>query len=580
MSKHPFALWQRLLESGGLMPIRIGTRSSNLAMWQARTVAAALHEAGIETEIVQFKSMGDRSLGGNLSSAVGQFIHLIDRKLNEGLVDIAVHSSKDVPTKTDDSIANLAYMERGVTSDLILFNRQKNEPSLYNILDNETSTSLSDLLNRIEHGSTFGTVSGRRQSLLLSRRPDLIPLSVRGHVETRIERLLEGRVDALVLAEAGIRRLRTTGVLDEHNEHLTACRISSEDWPTAPGQGTVCIHCKTDRFEELSNLRSILNHAQTEADVIRERSILDMSGGGCLYPAGIEARGEHLMVRIAPKNWRTTFCAGREYSIFSYNGTFQEFELQLPHDETPPETERVSGPKFISTLNSDRISTVLANQGIGMTNLSVLDLKPNLDAWPRNFLSQYTSKRQWPYLVLTSPFSARCAILAAESNPDIARIKWVAIGEGTARACFQRGVTVAICAKARNSKEFLDYISSNIDTNTKLFLPRSSVAPETFANELKHAGYDVLDWIGYDNQAKKVEPTPVSPDDVLLISSSSSAISWAENGLTTPNEIICMGSNTKNTILSLEHFKNCNVSVLEGPTTEYLTQWWNQNRRR
>lgn len=561
------------------MPIRIGTRSSNLAMWQARAVASALNEAGIETEIIQFRSMGDRSLGGNLSSAVGQFIHLIDQKLNEGLVDIAVHSSKDVPTKTDDSVANLAYMERGVTNDLILFKRQTNDPSLYDVLDNETSTSLSSLLNRIEQGSTFGTVSGRRQSLLLSRRPDLIPLSVRGHVETRIERLIEGRVDALILAEAGLRRLRTTGVLDEHNGDLTAYRICSEDWPTAPGQGTVCIHCKTDRFEELSDLRKILNHAQTEADVIRERRILDMSGGGCLYPAGIEARGEHLMVRIAPKNWRTTFCAGREYSIFSYNGGFEDFELQLPHDETSPETEMIDGPKFISTLNSDRISTVLANHGIGMTNLSVIDLKPNLDAWPREFLGQYTSKRQWPYLILTSPFSARCAILAAESNPDIARIKWVAIGEGTARACFQRGVTVAICAKARNSKEFFDYISSNIGTNTRLLLPRSSVAPETFAAQLKDAGYDVLDWIGYENQAKKVEQTSVSPDDVLLISSSSSAISWAENGLETPDEIICMGNNTKNTILSMEHFKNCNVSVLEGPTTEYLTQWWNQNRR-
>lgn len=561
------------------MPIRIGTRSSNLAMWQARTVASALNEAGIETEIVQFKSMGDRSLGGNLSASVGQFIHLIDQKLDEGVIDIAVHSSKDVPTTSSDAIANLAYMERDATNDLILFKRQNDDASLYDVLDNEASMSLSSLLNRIEHGSTFGTVSGRRQSLLLSRRPDLIPLSVRGHVETRIERLIEGRVDALILAEAGIRRLRTTGLLDEHNEHLTAYRICSEDWPTAPGQGTVCIHCKTERFEELSDLRSILNHAQTEVEVIRERNILDMSGGGCLYPAGIEARGEHLMVRIAPKNWRTTFCAGRKYSIFSYNGAFEDFELELPHDEPLAETEMVDGPKFISTLNSERISTVLANQGIGMSNISVIDLKPNLDQWPRDFLGQYTSKRQWPYLVLTSPFSARCAILAAESNPDIARIKWVAIGEGTARACFQRGVTVAICAKARNSNEFFDYISTNISTNTTLLLPRSSVAPETFAAQLKDAGYDVLDWIGYENQAKKVEPTPISPDDVLLISSSSSAMSWAENGLETPNEVICMGKNTLNTILSLEHFKNCNVSVLEGPTTEYLTQWWNHNRR-
>ena len=299
------------------MPIRIGTRSSNLAIWQARTVASALNDAGIDTEIVQFRSMGDRSLGGNLSTTVGQFIHLIDAQLDKGLVDIAVHSSKDVPTEPNDSIVNLAYMERGATNDLILFKRHNNDPSLYDVLDSETSTSLSDLLSRIAHGSTFGTVSGRRQSLLLSRRPDLIPLSVRGHVETRIERLIEGRVDALILAEAGLHSLRLTGVLDEYDDRLTAYRISSDDWPTAPGQGTVCVHCKTERLQELSHLRNILNHAPTEADVIRERTILAMSGGGCLYPAGIEVSGDHLMVRIAPQNWRTTFCEGRGYSIFS-----------------------------------------------------------------------------------------------------------------------------------------------------------------------------------------------------------------------------------------------------------------------
>ena len=101
------------------MPIRIGTRSSNLAMWQARSVASALNEAGVATEIIQFKSMGDRSLGGNLSATVGQFIHLIDEQLISGQVDIAVHSSKDVPIDSSDSIRSLAYMKRGATADLI-----------------------------------------------------------------------------------------------------------------------------------------------------------------------------------------------------------------------------------------------------------------------------------------------------------------------------------------------------------------------------------------------------------------------------------------------------------------------------
>ena len=196
------------------MAIRIGTRSSNLAQWQAQFVASVLNNEGIETEIIPLRSLGDRSLGGNLSTTVGQFIHSIDEQLLNESIDIAVHSSKDVPVELSKQIRNLAYMKRGVTSDLFLFKRKNDDPNLFDVLDGNDESSLDDVLQRIPSGMTFGTVSGRRQSIVLSKRPDLIPLSVRGHVETRLKRLVKGRVDALVLAETGIQRLRTTGVLD------------------------------------------------------------------------------------------------------------------------------------------------------------------------------------------------------------------------------------------------------------------------------------------------------------------------------------------------------------------------------
>ena len=562
------------------MAIRIGTRSSNLAQWQAQFVASVLNNEGIETEIIPLRSLGDRSLGGNLSTTVGQFIHSIDEQLLNESIDIAVHSSKDVPVELSKQIRNLAYMKRGVTSDLFLFKRKNDDPDLFDVLDGNDVSSLDDVLQRIPSGMTFGTVSGRRQSIVLSKRPDLIPLSVRGHVETRLKRLVKGRVDALVLAETGIQRLRTTGVLDTIQSELTAFRIDSTDLPTAPGQGSVCIHCKEERYEEFQTLRKLLNHETTETAIQQERSILQQVGGGCLYPAGIEVRGKRLSVRVSPRNWKTTFCEGRPYEIFSYDGPLEAFELKLPHDtERPVMQAESSNPKFISTLNSDRISLVLANNGIEMTNVSVIELEPNLEAWPKDFLQQYTSKREWPYLVLTSPFAAKCALRAAATNPDIARIQWLAIGEGTARACFRGGVTVAICAKARNSEELFKFIVTNIGIGTKLLIPRSSIAPTTLVDQLLSFGFSVQNWIGYENKAKVVEQTPVMPEDVLLLSSSSSAISWAENNLTAPNEIICMGSNTRDTILSLDHFRGCNVSLLKGPTTEYLIEWWNQNRR-
>ena len=235
------------------MTIRIGTRASNLAMWQARTVQKTLAAAGHDAEVVPFTSMGDRSLGGQLSSSVGQFIHAIDDRLVSGEVDIAVHSSKDVPVDVDASIASLAYLERGGTNDLVLLRKAPHVPSLEEVLTNETSTPLASILDHFSEGATFGTVSGRRQSFLLSRRPDLIPLAVRGHVETRIGRLLDERVDAIVLAEVGLARLNSTGALDGMKEGLSAFRIAKEDWPTAPGQGAIAVHCLTDRFEEMND---------------------------------------------------------------------------------------------------------------------------------------------------------------------------------------------------------------------------------------------------------------------------------------------------------------------------------------
>jgi uroporphyrinogen-III synthase len=182
-------------------------------------------------------------------------------------------------------------------------------------------------------------------------------------------------------------------------------------------------------------------------------------------------------------------------------------------------------------------------------------------------------------LVLTSPFAAKCAVQAAASNPDIGRIPWVAIGEGTARACFRLGVTVAVCAKARNARQLATYITENFPSTTAFFLPRSSLASPAFEEALQEAGFSVKAWIGYENAPKELASVEVSGEDVLVLSSASSAISWAENGLKVPRDILCMGDNARTTIESLDHFDGCQVSVLKGPTSDALVEWWNGNRK-
>ena len=118
------------------------------------------------------------------------------------------------------------------------------------MFNSKEEMSIDKALEMIPKSGMIGTVSGRRQSFLLSKRPDIIPIAVRGQVETRLRRLNEGRVDAIILAEIGLKRLHEIGALDPWILQLNAIRISERDWPTAPGQGALSVHCLTKNFDK------------------------------------------------------------------------------------------------------------------------------------------------------------------------------------------------------------------------------------------------------------------------------------------------------------------------------------------
>ena len=558
--------------------IKIGTRTSTLAMWQANKVRQILHDNGCKTEIVGISSQGDKSLGGDLASTVGQFIHAVDRELMSGNIDIAVHSSKDVPVKISDEIVNLAYLERGCTNDLLIFPKSKGHLSLGDLLDTDHTSSLLEALAVIPKSGTVGTVSGRRQSFILSQRPDVIPIAVRGQVETRLKRLREGRVDAIVLAEIGLLRLHQIDALEDWILEFSAVRISDEQWPTAPGQGAISVHCRASDIDMLNHLRTALNHQKTADDVSKEREILTSVGGGCQYPAGIKVDGDNVSVQVSPQNWREVFCQGLKFDSMKYHGPLNKLEINLPNTQISPTQQFDNGPKLISTLNSNRLARILQNDGINVVNQPVIELIPKADNWPSEFIDDSVSRSQWPYLVLTSPFAAKCAIEMAKTNDDLNRIQWLAIGEGTARACFMRGVTVSICAKSRDSVELTEFIKHKIERNITLMIPRSNVGSTTFVDGLTELGFNVQTWVGYQNQAKQVDKMPVADNDVLLLSSPSSARAWVENDLPIPKNILCMGKASQEEIESLQDFANSTVEVLQGPTAEFVAKWWKSAR--
>ena len=558
--------------------LRIGTRTSTLAMWQANRVEAIINNMGIETEIVGINSSGDKSLGGDLASSVGQFIHAVDAELISGSIDIAVHSSKDVPVTISDELANLAYLERGYTNDVIIFRDSNGYHNLSDLLANRDESTIDQALAVVPKSGMVGTVSGRRQSFVLSKRPDIIPIAVRGQVETRLKRLQEGRVDAIILAEVGLQRLHQVGALEPWVLSMGAMRINDIDWPTAPGQGAISVHCRTGDLDNFADLRVALNHLPTESDVINERKILSAIGGGCLYPAGIKVAGDTVAAQISPKNWREIFCQGLPYDSQRYTGSLSDYQPVLPTTSIEPRELNNSGPKIISTLNSDRLARILQNNSINVINQPVIELVAKPEKWPTSFLNDNTPRANWPYLVLTSPFAARCAVEVAEHNPDLKRIQWLAIGEGTARACFMRGVTVSICAQARNSVELVDYINRMISRDITLMIPRSDVASSDLVDRLNALGFSTKSWIGYENRTKQIPAMPVSDDDVLLLSSPSSARAWVENSLPIPKNILCMGKSSLAEIDSLGYFTDSTVEILQGPTSEFVAKWWKENR--
>ncbi len=238
----------------------IGSRGSQLALWQARFVRqhlAAFTEMPIE--IMTIKTTGDRFLDAAIATlSKGVFVKEIERALLEGRIDMAVHSMKDVPTDMPTGLTMGAICARHDVRDCLLSR------------DGRTLESLPS-------GSRVGTSSWRRKAQLRHRRPDLEFVDIRGNVDTRWRKLREGSYDAIVLAKAGLDRLGWT-------DRITQV-LSTEVILPAVGQGALGVEVRADDRELLALLSSI-DHPPTRAAVMAERALLSALQGGCQVPIG------------------------------------------------------------------------------------------------------------------------------------------------------------------------------------------------------------------------------------------------------------------------------------------------------
>lgn len=243
--------------------VRIGTRGSALALRQAKIVQAELARLGVESELVTYKTVGDKRLDEPLSAIGGKglFTKELETGLRKKKIDLAVHSLKDLPTEPPEGLHLAAVLKREDPRDALVVNHR---------ID---ATSLDDLPS----GSRIGTSSLRRRAQLLALRPDLEVAELRGNVPTRLMKIDEGRVHAAILAAAGLHRL-------DSQQHIT-CYLDAPAWLPAAGQGAIALQTRADD-ERTIELACLMNDPPTMRAVRAERAFLAALEGGCQVPIG------------------------------------------------------------------------------------------------------------------------------------------------------------------------------------------------------------------------------------------------------------------------------------------------------
>jgi len=251
-------------------PLRIGSRGSQLALWQANHIAALLRERGHTVEIKIIRTAGDRmqdpafvAPDGLSPNGTGIFIKEIEDALAAGRIDLAVHSLKDLPTEIAPQFLLAAIPARADARDAFVCEDYWG-------------------LHMLPSGARIGTTSPRRQAMLLALRPDIEFVEMRGNIDTRLRKWAEGHADALVLASAGLDRLGRTESVHQ--------RFSVDELTPAPGQGALALETRGNHLNDgdatLFNAVRSLNDPAAEFATQAERAVLAALGGGCQLPLG------------------------------------------------------------------------------------------------------------------------------------------------------------------------------------------------------------------------------------------------------------------------------------------------------
>jgi len=282
--------------------IRIGTRGSELALWQARYTQAQLAGLGVDSELHIIKTQGDRiqHLSFDKMEGKGFFTKEIEEALLREEVDLAVHSLKDLPTQHPEGLVLAGLSERADPADWLVRRKER---------------LVEGALFGLPEGAVVGTSSARRKAQMLAFRPDIRIRDIRGNVPTRLGKLRDGQFDAILLAAAGVTRIQAD------LSDLDVLRFHPKEFVPAPGQGVLGWQVRTQDLDLRRQIQQI-HHVDTSDRTNIERSVLRLFGGGCHMPLGVycehDAQGYYHVWAAMADAWDAPLRRTRQSSSTQY----------------------------------------------------------------------------------------------------------------------------------------------------------------------------------------------------------------------------------------------------------------------
>lgn len=500
--------------------IRIGTRGSELALWQANHIKNRLeNEIGVMAELVIIKTQGDeiQHLSFEKLEGKGFFTKELEDALLANEIDMAVHSCKDLPTSMPKGLCIAAYTDREDPSDILLI-----------------AASAYDKLKtfKLKPNALVGTSSSRRKSQLWAIRPDLQLQDIRGNVPTRIQKLRDGHYDAIVLAIAGIKRIQAD-ISD-----FISIKLPPQEFIPAPAQGVLAIQTR-QLDDELIKQLSQLNHSELSDIINTEREVLRLFQGGCQIPLGVYAERRKEQVQVWVSSAATATELPKRVSLKGKPG----FELAELAVEKLRNTH--SGSVFISRSLDETglLERTLGSYGFKLKGESLITIKP----------LKFRNNQTYDWIFFTSKNAVKHYFSQIEQLPF--HPKFGVAGRGTEKALHELGYTADFVGEDGNMEKVGREFAKIADNKSVLF-PQAADSLQTVQKQLSFSTR-FTDLIVYQTSRKPDVNIPET-EFTILTSPSNADVYFGRNNFSKFGNLIALGESTAARIESY-HIKGFHV---------------------